>query len=94
MPAVNFAVGAFLEAWLCMFVFGGSLSRHTPCIVWNVAVCEWNGDERSIFLASPIEFLLSCRVPILYVCMKKTVETMEKVLLFTGFHEQFDIDEI
>lgn len=48
MPAVNFAVGAFLEAWLCMFVFGGLCHGMRPvlCGMLPQSVNGTYGDER------------------------------------------------
>lgn len=47
MPAVNFALGAFLGAWLCMFVFGGLCHgmRFVLCGIVMQSVNGTSGDE-------------------------------------------------
>lgn len=54
MPAVNFALGAFLEAWLCMLVFGGLCHGmlFVLCGMLMQSVSGTSGDQRFHILSN------------------------------------------
>lgn len=87
MPAVNFAVGAFL-AWLCMFVFGGLCHgmRLALCGMLLQSVSGTSGDERVHILSITYRILPFLSSPYLTCVLKKTgKQTMEKVYYSLGF---------
>ena len=70
MPAVNFAVGAFLEAWLCMFVFGG-LCHGMRLVLFGMLPQSANGtsgDERVHILSITYRILAFLSSPYL-ICV-------------------------
>lgn len=73
MPAVNFAVGAFLEAWLCMFVFGGLChgKRLVLCGMLPQSVNGTYGDERVHILSITYRILAFLSSPYLICVYEK-----------------------
>lgn len=96
MPAANFAVGAFL-ARLCVSVFGGLCHgmRLALCGMLLQSVSGTSGDERVHILSITYRILPFLSSPYLTCVYEKDWKANNgKGLLFTGFHEKFDIDEI
>ena len=73
VPAVNFAVGAFLEAWLCMFVFGGLCHgmRLVLCGMLPQSVNGTYGDERVHILSITYRILAFLSSPYLICVYEK-----------------------